>query len=173
MVTITVKKRRTLTLNRTASPEEKKLPEVPKKQKPAISGEARMIENNRRQKEERDRNYIECKAWIFSKWPNLFDPKNVKPFELGISHKIRDEYDRDGGYEVLGFGRTLPISRVLNAWTRRKAYLRALAQEGAKRHDLNGNLVSDISQEHVISAKDQLELNKCYAKKRKSKEKEA
>jgi len=173
MATIIVKKRRTLTLNRTASPEKKELPTPPKEPKPAISGEARLAENNRRQKEERNRNYRECKAWVFSRWPESFDSKNVKPLELGVSKKIIEEYDRVGGYDVLGFGRTLQVSRVLNAWTRRNAYLRALMQEEAKRYDLNGNPVGDVSPEHVVSAKERLELNKQRAKKQKSKEKEA
>lgn len=173
MATIIIKKRRTLTLNRTASPEKQEIPAVT--QEPVISGEARTVENNRQQKEERDRNYRECKAWIFSKWPSLFDIENVKPLEIGISKRIREEYDRVGGQEVLGFGRALPVKRVLNGWTSRKAYLRALMQEGVKRYDLDGNSVSDVSQEHAEAAKEKLERRKQYAKKIKknSKKKEA
>jgi len=167
MTTIIVKKRRTLTLNRTALPEKEVLPPITKEPEPVISGEARVAENNRRQKEERDRNYHECKAWIFSRWPELFDSKNVKPFELGIGKKIRAEYDSVGGYEVLGFGRTLHISRVLNAWTRRKAYLRALTKDGAQRFDLGGQPTGEVSEDHIASAKDKLEQKKQLDKKKK------
>ncbi|MCV5803485.1 hypothetical protein OFN34_32295, partial [Escherichia coli] len=84
---------------------------------PEPSGAERLAENNRKQEQERQRNYHACKAWIFSTWPEIFNREDVKPLELGIGKKIIAEYDRAGGAEALGFGRTLQIGRVLKGWT--------------------------------------------------------
>ncbi len=153
MTTIVIKKRKTLSLLTKATPE-------PEESKPEISGAERLAENNRKQEQERTRNYYACRDWIFSTWPDAFNQDDIKPLELGVNKQILSEYDRLGGAETLGFGRTLPIKRVLNGWTLRKAYLRALSQEGAFRHDLNGQAVEEVTPEHREKAKIHLEEKK-------------
>ncbi|EKB1992593.1 hypothetical protein ONF92_004601 [Vibrio parahaemolyticus] len=162
MTEIVIKKRKTLSLKPKPAPKKEEC-------QPKPSGAERLAENNRKQEQERQRNYHACKAWIFSTWPEIFNREDVKPLELGIGKKIIAEYDRAGGAEALGFGRTLQIGRVLKGWTQRKAYLRALSQEGAFRYDLNSQVVEEVSPEHCEKAKRQLEEKKRMAKVSKKK----
>lgn len=124
MTVITTKKRKTLSLNRV-------------KPQPELTGLQRGEEHNKRQMEESQRQYLACENWIYSTWPHLFDRNNVKPFAVGIIELIKTEYDKQGGFEAMGFYRNTPFKKVMFGWTKRKAYQRALVKDGAQRYNLD------------------------------------
>ncbi len=147
MTQIIIKKRRTLSLPKTPAPEleEKKLSREELDQIEAAIKQQR---------------YQDCKKWILSNWPEMFDEKNVKPLALGTYRDIASAHREAGGFEALGFGAAIPVKRFLSSWVRRKAYLRALTSPGAKRFNLKGEAVSEVSQENQKTAAEFLEKKK-------------
>lgn len=145
MVEVVIKKRKTLSLSRTSAPcSKEKL--IPKK----VSKHEKINK---------------CKSWLKASWPDLFNPNEVKPLKLGISKDIQNQYDIDGGADVLGFGRSLHITKALHLWTNHKKYLKALCEKDAVRYGIDG-LVSDVvSQEHAQNAHDVL-MSRLEAKER-------
>ncbi|MGR6863277.1 hypothetical protein ACU5EH_24745 [Aliivibrio salmonicida] len=85
----------------------------------------------------KNQRYQDCKIWICSRWPAMFDRDNVKPLALGIYRDIAIKHKEDGGFEVLGFG-AVPVKRFLSAWVKRKAYQRALSQFRCAAFQLTG-----------------------------------
>lgn len=151
MTEILVKKRKTLSLNRTP-----KLEDTPKKVKPVtlpvppqISKEEKelnvkhCIEQGTKEKQQR---FKACRSWLFSKWPEIFDKKNVRPLALGIYREIQEAHAKDGGEETLGFGSVVPIKRNLAKWCGHSDYLKALVEVGAKRYNLQGDAVGDVTE---------------------------
>ncbi|MGR6863107.1 ProQ/FINO family protein [Aliivibrio salmonicida] len=108
----------------------------------------------------KNQRYQDCKIWICSRWPAMFDRDNVKPLALGIYRDIAIKHKEDGGFEVLGFGAAVPVKRFLSAWVKRKAYQRALSQSDAQRFNLLGESVSSVSEEDQLHAIKRIKLNK-------------
>jgi sRNA-binding protein len=86
-------------------------------------------------------------------WPEqlraLFDPDNPKPMAIGIGKAIADQL----GLSPEERGR---LSRLLGRWTGRIAYLKALRNDGAVRHGIDGAPVEPVSREHALIARQQI-----------------
>lgn len=158
MTQIIIKKRRTLSLSKQPAPE----PEVIKPTREELDAMEAAIKKQR---------YQDCKNWIYSNWPDLFDPNNVKPLSLGIDRMISAKHKEAGGFEVLGFGSVLPVKRFVGYWVNRKAYQRALAEPGAQRFNLLGEAVSLVREEDQAHALQRLEKIKARSKANKRGEK--
>lgn len=158
MTKIIIKKRKTLLLN-------KKTPETEKNQ-PKLTGKQRGEEHNKKHQEEAQRQYIACKDWVYCSWPCLFDKDEVKPLAIGILEQIKAEYDKQGGFDLLGFYRNTPFKKVLSGWVKRKAYQKALIEEGALRYSLNGDPVETVSEMDKHTAMKRLEKAKKPAYKK-------
>ncbi|EGQ8541304.1 hypothetical protein GOZ65_23585 [Vibrio parahaemolyticus] len=164
MTKIIIKKRKTLSLKR-PEPEETKEPELTPKE----LAELRVIEA----KKEGDRQYRACRDWIFSTWPELFDRNNIRPLAKGTLQSIKAEYVAQGGFESLGFHGNSPLKKVLSGWTKRKAYQKALAEEGAYRYHLLGEAVEPVSEIDQQHAAERLEkIRQANARNRKKKKSE-
>ncbi|MFW9651202.1 ProQ/FINO family protein [Vibrio parahaemolyticus] len=139
MAQIIIKKRRTLSL----------LKDTPlKKEEDKLSRE----ELDRIEAEIKQQRCNDCKNWILSNWPEMFNKKDIKPLALGIHRDIAIAHKQAGGFEVLGFGSAVPVKRFLSVWIKRKAYQRALAAPGSKRFNLSGREsgpVSAVDREHA------------------------
>lgn len=157
MTVIITKKRKTLSLNRGGT--------QGKEKKPELTGQQRGEEHNKQQKKESQRQYLACKDWVYNSWPHLFDLDNVKPLAIGIIKNIQTEYDKKGGFEVMGFYRNSPFKKVMFGWTRRKAYQRALAKDGAHRYNLDNEPIEQVSERDKQAAIERLEQLKMRDKK--------
>lgn len=138
MTEIIFKKRKILTLNKAPAKKENTQPE--------LTGKQRGEEHNKKHQEETQRQYIACKDWVYRSWPYLFDKDEVKPLAIGILEQIKAEYDKQGGFDLLGFYRNTAFKKVLSGWVRRKAYQKALIEEGALRYSLSGDPVEAVSE---------------------------
>lgn len=155
MTKIIIKKRKTLSLSKPSSPE----PEEKKQSREELDKIEQAIKNQR---------YNDCKEWVLATWPEIFDKANVKPLSLGIHRDIAIAHREAGGFEVLGFGAAIPVKRFLSTWVKRKAYQRALSAPGAKRFNLSGEAVSEVSPSDQQMALESLE--KAKKKNRKPKQ---
>ena len=80
-----------------------------------------------------------------SPWPAVLpsevgDP--IRPLKIGVHADLEALLPDGEAHEVLG--------RVLRRYTRGRAYLTALAAPDARRHDLAGNPVEPVAEEHKI-----------------------
>jgi sRNA-binding protein len=159
MTEIIIKKRKTLSLNRTP----KKVKPVTPPVSPQISKEEKelnvkhCIEQGTKEKQQR---FKACRSWLFSKWPEIFDKKNVRPLALGIYREIQEAHAEDGGEGALGFGSVVPIKRNLARWCGHTDYLKAVVEPGAKRYSLRGEAVDVVTDEQRDSALSALKQRK-------------
>jgi sRNA-binding protein len=145
MTKIIIKKRKTLSL-KLPEPEQAKS-EVKEKKTPAD-----IEEMERQQQELRKKKTSDCRKWLTSNFPEVFNMDEPKPLAIGIADEIKVAYLAAGGLEVLGFGCHLPVRRVLTKWVRHRLYHEAMTQEGAMRHNLKGQPVEPVSDEHANRA---------------------
>jgi hypothetical protein len=82
-----------------------------------------------------------AKEWAIEQFP-VFRIKPPVPLALNTRAEMEKRHTSD----VEGLGRFLYL------WTSRKAYKQAVAAEGSKRHDLDGNPVEDVSVDHRKAA---------------------
>ena len=145
MTKIIIKKRKTLSLKK-PEPEQDKS-KVKEKKTPA-----EIEEMERQQQELRKKKTSDCRKWLTSTFPKVFNMDEPKPLAIGIADEIKAAYLAAGGLEVLGFGYHLPVRRVLTKWVRHRLYHEAMTQEGAMRHNLKGQPVEPVSDEHANRA---------------------
>jgi len=88
--------------------------------------------------------------------------QTTMPLALGVGKQLLELS------EELGTSRK-QIRLCVARWTQRPSYLHALAKAGAQRHDLNGNPIERVSEEHRSIAKTQLDELKKIAKAAKKK----
>jgi ProP effector len=90
----------------------------------------------------------EARRWLEATFPAAFGPQ-VKPLAIGAHREVMAK-----AFEA---GRPLRWTRsALRRHTGSYTYLRALAAEGAWRHDLHGNTTETVAPEHREHAKEQL-----------------
>ncbi len=165
MTEIIIKKRKTLSLNRTPKSEEtpKKVKPVTLPVPPQISKEEKelnvkhCIEQGTKEKQQR---FKACRSWLFSKWPEIFDKKNVRPLALGIYREIQEAHAEDGGEDVLGFGSAIPVKRNLSKWCGHTDYLKALIKPDAKRYNLQGQVTGEVTEDQASAATTELKRRK-------------
>ena len=81
---------------------------------------------------------------LVENYPDVFNPDSPKPLKLGIRKKLfktRPEWVTKKA-----------LDRTLCNWTKRRAYLQALAA-GGHRYNLDGTPAGEISAEHQANAK--------------------
>lgn len=153
MTQIIIKKRRTLSLSKAVEKEEP--PKISREEQEALDAQIRQ------------QRYLDCREWISTRWPSMFNKKKIKPFAIGIHKEIIAAHKEAGGFEVLGFGSTRPVKLFISAWVRRKAYQKALSQPGAQRFNLAGEAIEDVSPEDQKAALEKLHAIKQSNKKRR------
>lgn len=126
---------------------------IVKKRKTLLLPKSNTETNEGVTKENKHEMLNKCRSWLKDSWPLLFDPNAVKPLKVGILKDIQAEYDRVGGGDVLGFGRSFHITKVLYSWTKHRKYLKALSCKDAVRYDLVGCIVGKVSPEDAERAK--------------------
>jgi len=77
--------------------------------------------------------------WLVSAYPGLF---KIPPVPLPIGFRLMAAKQRPEGVSHCG------LNRALYRWVNSKAYLRALAAAGAMRHDVNGQPIEPVAEEH-------------------------
>lgn len=82
--------------------------------------------------------------------PETWDPERPRPLAVGIHTQIFPVA------EPLGISRSA-VRRFLTRWTSRPAYLAALSQPGAVRHDVDGAAGVAVEQRHGRRARQRLE----------------
>lgn len=82
--------------------------------------------------------------------PETWDPEQPRPLAVGIHAQIFPVA------EPLGISRSA-VRRFLTRWTSRPAYLAALSQPGAVRHDVDGQQSVAVEQRHGRRARRRLE----------------
>lgn len=148
MTEIIIKKRKTLSLKRP----DIKVEEV--KETPSLSPQELNALSVAEAKKEADRQYIACREWMILNWPELFNSDNPKPLAKGIINAIKRVYIEQGGVENLGFYGNTPLKKFLSAWTRRKAYQKAMVADGAYRYGLTNDpveLVNEDDKAHALA----------------------
>ncbi|HIF9321640.1 TPA: ProQ/FINO family protein [Photobacterium damselae] len=93
-----------------------------------------------------------ARSWLISTFPYAFNPQMVRPLEIGIHKEIVAKHKEQGGCEALGFG-WHPLKRALKQWTSQPQYISQLAAKSAKRFDLDGLYVDDVSDKERLAAK--------------------
>lgn len=87
----------------------------------------------------------------------------VLPLRIGIRAQL---------VELAKDGRRLQVRKILKNYAGRTSYLRALAEEGAQRHDLTGTAIEPVSEEHRADAAKRLAVRLEW-KRRKREERAA
>ena len=106
--------------------------------------------------------FYEAVAWLESTFPRAINFKDPKPLKLGIQRElllVPSPYSKG------------QLRRCLGAYCGSRAYLEAMLQ-GKWRHDLNGEKIEELAQEHKDHALKQLEHKKTLWKKNKKYQKE-
>lgn len=162
MATIITKKRRTLVLpkktgdqadaqpsTKKAKAEAKKQPQLKVKAEPEkkeLTGEERNNRHNAKQAKERNKRLAKAKQWLLSSWPELFDPKNVRPLGLTVGKSVQAAYSNDKREKgELGFG-WIHVSTNIARWIRSKKYTEIM-QTAVHRYNLDGSQAEEI-QDH-------------------------
>jgi hypothetical protein len=84
-------------------------------------------------------------AGLFTSWPAVLNGARPRPFVIGISADFEARRDPDRS-------RPVTVQRLLAHVTASPLYLRALARPGSMRHDIDGNPVDAVSDEHRAEA---------------------
>ena len=79
------------------------------------------------------------------RWPAVLPQRSSWEVSVALAMGIREALLARCGIEAQAEAMSLLIHRM----TRRDAYVRALAAEGAQRHDIDGNPVETVSDEHL------------------------
>jgi sRNA-binding protein len=93
-------------------------------------------------------------AGLIEPWPAVLGGEPL-PLAIGTRQLL---IERMGAAATTS--RRNKVSRLLRAYCRSARYLRAMAAPGAMRHDLDGNPVEPVSDEHRANALEMLDANK-------------
>lgn len=96
-------------------------------------------------------------AGILDPWPKVLDGPLPRPLMIGINRALLARLDRERCTV-----RTL--RRLVGRLVRSRLYLEALARPGATRHDLDGQPVEPVSDEHQAHAQELLKERRAKVK---------
>lgn len=149
-------------------PAGKKFTKKPRAKKPA-KPEKVLTEKEKQELEIRKRMIITAKRWLMARFPDIFNPADMKPMAIGSMNDIKAAHKAAGGTEVLGFG-WHPLKRAVGEWTNNRQYQEALKAEGAQRYSVvTGQPVEEVSEQHQKKAvKVHRRLGKLQKKKMKN-----
>lgn len=103
--------------------------------------------------EQQKRIVVETQQWLFEAFPKCFREDHALPLKVGILKDIFDLLPKDKTIS------RIHIRRALKFYTNHPLYQKALSKK-AERFDLNGDVVSIISDEHKQLAERNVALRK-------------
>jgi sRNA-binding protein len=80
----------------------------------------------------------------------LWNPEQPQPLAVGVREQLY------AAAEQLNASRKL-VRRFLTAWTMATAYQQALTEPGARRHNLDGTVAGEVSEQHAEQARQRVE----------------